>query len=186
MIKKAACTIDAKVDVISRSPCSVCLRSVAVTSAGLIRQHGPVQAHCSGSHQPSASSFLILPPFAPPITLRVEVPSPAPSATTQAALPAAAFSRPTVKILRRILKASRLLAGRKLTSLLEAVVFGNDHTLWKRLFHFSSHCLKLPQRSAQGTSLATLVNRQIRQRQICQISKPALVPREATTCEGLD
>ena len=179
------CTIGAKVDVISRSPCSVCLRSVAVTSAGLIRQHGPVQARCSGSHQPSASSSLILPPFVPPIALTVEVPSPAPSAT-QAALPAAAFSRPTAKILRRIHKASRLLAGRKLTSLLEVVVFGNDHTSWKRLFHFSSHCLTLPQRSTQGTSLAMLINRQIRQRQICQMSKPALIPREATTCEGLD
>jgi len=43
-------------------------------------------------------------------------------------LPSASFSRPTVQILRRIPKASRLLAGRKLSTILEAVVSRNDHT----------------------------------------------------------
>ena len=51
--------------------------------------------------------------------------------------------------------------GRKINSILEAGVSRNDHNSWEHLFHFTSHCLRLPQRGAQGPSLATLVNRQI-------------------------
>ena len=80
--------------------------------------------------------------------------------TTQATPTVATFSRPTAKILRRILRASRLPAGKKLATILESVVTRNDHP-WECLFYFSSRCLRLPQRGAQGGSLATLVNRQI-------------------------
>ena len=38
----------------SSGPCSVCHRSMAVTSTGLVRQHGPVSSRCPESRQPPA------------------------------------------------------------------------------------------------------------------------------------
>ena len=35
--------------------CPVCCRTIAVTAAGLLRQHGPVSARCPGSRQPPAA-----------------------------------------------------------------------------------------------------------------------------------
>ena len=35
--------------------CPVCRRTIAVTAAGLLRQHGPVSARCPGSRQPPAA-----------------------------------------------------------------------------------------------------------------------------------
>ena len=37
-----------------RVVCSVCLRSISVTSAGLVRAHGPLSHRCPGSNEPPA------------------------------------------------------------------------------------------------------------------------------------
>ena len=63
-----------------------------------------------------------------------------------------------MKILKRIPKASRSYAGRKLATILDVVVQKNDHASWDRLFRFSSRCLRAPRR---GCSLATVVNKQL-------------------------
>ena len=66
--------------------------------------------------------------------------------------------RASVKILK---KASRSSAGRKLATILEAIVSKNDHASWDRLFRFSSRCLRAPKRGGRRCSLATVVNRQL-------------------------
>ena len=50
-----------------QSSCPVCLRSIAVTNAGLIRQHGPVASRYPGSRRPpsllvSAPTAVLQPP----------------------------------------------------------------------------------------------------------------------------
>ena len=60
-------------------------------------------------------------------------------------------------------KGSRDLAARKLASIVENVVTGNDPLTWQRLLLFTSRCLKLPQHGGKRWKLATAVNRQIRE-----------------------
>ena len=146
---------------ISRSSYAVCLLSIALTLAGLIRQHGPIRVHCPESRQLLVSPASNPPSSTVPIIPGLEVPSPAPPMATQATSLAVFLSRPTTKILRRTPKASRLPVGRKLANIFKSVVSRNEYTSWERLFHFSSRCLRLPQRGVQGGSLASLVNRQI-------------------------
>ena len=71
-----------------------------------------------------------------------------------------------VKLLRRIPRASRELAGLRLASILESVVERNDVDSWRRLFHFGTRCFRAPQVSIVGRkkrSLASVVNKQIRE-----------------------
>ena len=107
--------------------CSICLHSIVVTAAGLIRLHGPVAAHCSGSCRP-------------PICLRGIVPQPAAllhgSAaprgldTRDAEAPPLLLShpcppRPLVKILKCLPKALRAPSGKKFAAILDMVVSKN-------------------------------------------------------------
>ena len=143
---------------LSLSPtCSICFRPMTITAAGLVRQHGPLRARCPGSHQPPANSTQ--PPQA--VLSRSGRPLVAPLTGSATFQPTCLPPRATVKILKRIPKASRLSAGRKLATILEAVVGKNDHASWDRLFRFSSRCLRAPKRGGQRRSLATVVNRQL-------------------------
>ena len=69
--------------------------------------------------------------------------------------------RATVRILKSIPKASRSQAGRKMATILEAIVRKNDHASWDSFFRFSSRCLRAPKRGSRRYSLATVVNRQL-------------------------
>ena len=137
--------------------CSVCFRPFAVTAAGMIRIHGPVRARCPGSRRPPVSGGVGNeeagdPPRAP--TSDIVLTS---STTAAAGLP----PRSTEKILKRIPKASRLQAGRKMATILEDIVWRNDHAAWDRLARFPSRCLRAPKRGGRRCSLASKVNRQL-------------------------
>ena len=66
------------------------------------------------------------------------------------------------KILRRIPRASREQAARRLSSLLDAVVSHNTYDCWLDLFCYAQSCLKVPRRGKKRLSLASMVNNQIR------------------------
>ena len=152
----------------SAPSCPVCRRTIAVTAAGLLRQHGPVSARCPGSRQPPAA----------PIDVSSQPATDSPpsySASSgheanfddEAATPHTPYSLPLPpKALGRILKclpmASRDLAGKKFAAILDAVVSRNDHASWDRLLRFSSRCLRHPGRGGRRWSLATAVKTQLR------------------------
>ena len=69
--------------------------------------------------------------------------------------------RRSVRILKRIPRASRHLAASKLACILDEVSVKNDFTSWARLFQFSHRCFAIPTRGSRRRSLATLVNRQL-------------------------
>ena len=149
---------------IPQSSCPVCLRSIAVTNAGLIRQYGPVASRCPGSRRPPS--------------LLASVPTAVPQAPHQQPLAAESqdgrLSLSPVPVLpprlsrqaiKRLPKASRECAARKFAAILGAVVDKNDHTSWVRLLRFSSRCLRHPERGGgrQSRSLASVVNRQLKE-----------------------
>ena len=72
-------------------------------------------------------------------------------------------SVPPVRILKRILIASREQAGTKLAAILGCVVGNNNLGAWERLFHFSARCLRVPTRCGCNWSLATMINKQLRE-----------------------
>ena len=74
--------------------------------------------------------------------------------------------RRSVRILKRILRASRHLAASKLACILDEVSVKNDFTSWARLFQFSHRCFAIPTRGSRRRSLATLVNRQLQDKSI--------------------
>ena len=143
--------------------CSVCLRTIAITAGGLIRQHGPVSSRCPGSRRPPVSPFPAVPqPLQRPSTaLRDQEPEEAedPSSSPSFPLPHCSVG----KILKRLPKASRGEAGKKFATILDAVVSKNDHASWVRLLYFSTRCLGRPDRGGRRRSLATAVNRQLRE-----------------------
>ena len=78
-----------------RAPCSVCHREMPVTRLGMIRTHGPVTKRCPGSSNP---------------------PLQAPGSSETIANSAIKPNPPNVKILKRIPRAARDLAARRLVS----------------------------------------------------------------------
>ena len=140
----------------SPSSCSVCHRQIAVTAAGLIRQHGPVSARCLGSRQPPATQALH--------SAARDLPTDSDDdESVSTALPVGSClpSRPSVKILKCIPKASRVSAGKRMAAILKDVVGKNDHASWVRLLRFSARCLRHPGRGGRNWSLASSVNRQL-------------------------
>ena len=140
--------------------CPVCLRSIAVTNAGLIRQHGPVASRCPGSRRPP--TFLASAPTAVPRPPHQRSPvtegqDERPTLSPDSVLP----PRLSGKAIKCLPKASRECAASKFAAILGAVVDRNDHTSWTRLLRFSSRCLRHPERGGGRQSLATAVNRQI-------------------------
>lgn len=93
---------------------------------------------------------------------------------TGSALPLAkTFVRPKTKILKRIPRASRGSAAKKLGGLLDAVVNNNNLVSWSRLLYFAQCCLKIPTRRRGSDSLASRVNNQIRS---ASLSPPSPTP----------
>ena len=173
---------------LSPSPtCSVCFRPMTATAAGLIRQHGPLRARCPGSRQPPANRVSTQLPSTAPRCQGAGDSSISPSETPVPS-PTGLPPRASVKILKRIPKASRSSAGRKLASILEAVVGKNDHASWDRLFRFSSRCLRAPKRGGQRRSLATVVNRQLEEETDSPDStvRPCTKQRQASTRDPIE
>ena len=62
--------------------CAVCLRSLSITSCGLIRAHGPTSARCPGSGKPPRLS-----PAGVPLPIDAPLPSPRGPPTPPSSLP---------------------------------------------------------------------------------------------------
>ena len=69
----------------------------------------------------------------------------------------------STRILKRIPRGSRISVASKLASILAAVVEKNDDASWDRLFRFCSRCLRNPGRGGHRRSLATEVNKLLRE-----------------------
>ena len=155
--------------------CAVCRRPISLTAAGLVRLHGPVASRCPGSRCPPTLSQV--PPRIPPSSSARSpglqgVDSSQPS--TQPPQPPLEAPPPlpprcSVKIIKRIPRASRGLAGAKLASILERVVRDNDHASWDHLLRFGSRCLRVPARGGHRRSLVAAINRQLgdEQEEVC-------------------
>ena len=141
--------------VANRGQCAICCRIMPLTRAGLVRVHGPVRNHYCGSHNlpliPNLGQGAVSlgigasPPSSPP---RREVPNP---------------TRFTVKILKRIPRASRDHAARKLATILDQVVLNNNTASWNCLFSFAPCCLRMPRRGGHCRSLASHVNAMLKE-----------------------
>ena len=117
----------------SRAQCPICLCTMPLTKAGLIRVHGPVEDRCPGSRNPPSSL---------PQKERTPVQDFRPR-------------RPLVNTLKRIPQASRGLAARKLATILDLVSTDNSAASWDRLFQFAPRCLRVPKRGGHRRSLAS-------------------------------
>ena len=143
-----------------RAPCSVCLRQMPLKKDGAVRVHGPVRCRCLGSGKPPSSVAPRPPvPVSPPTHPTLPA-GPRPLSSTATA-DRNVFLPPRVKILKRVPKASRDQAARKLATVLNEVTSKNDVSAWICLLHFASHCFRAPRRGGQRWSLARHVNRQI-------------------------
>ena len=140
-----------------RVECPVCHRFFAVTSAGLIRLHGPVAKRCLGFHL-APSQSLTHPPPAPSSSAsdqsmglghdRSQSP---PQVNTSSSADSLIYKNihPRVPIIKRIPRASRYLATQKFCSLLEGVVKENFLPSWERLLSFTSRSLFTPRRGGK-------------------------------------
>ena len=123
---------------------AVCRRNISVTASGVVRTHGLVSSRCPGSRQLPAVAILTAPP---PPPQRGSDGNPAPPPPTETLPP-----KCTVRIIKRIPKASREAAGRRLASIIDSVVTVNDHASWDCLLRFSQRCLRLPSRGGRHKS----------------------------------
>ena len=163
-------------------PCAVCCRLI---SAGLIRQHGSLRSCCPGSHQqpgsgPSVSAPLSQQPHCPGGMHACSRPPHCLSTDTrQRPLPL----KCSVKILKRIPRASREQAAAKLAKILDAVVSKDghdDHDSWDRLLQFSARCFHVPARRAKCCSLPSMVNGQLRE----EVDPPVLRQTARSKCQS--
>ena len=165
----------------SRAACPVCCRFMPVTKARLLRVHGPLSNRCKGSGMSPSLSPSTHPPH--PLSLPSSTATP-PSLST-AATPSIAEGIPdmrageastslllpsdlrnSVRVLKRIPRASRHLAASKLASNLDGVTELNDSASWSRLLQFSHRCFAVPKRGGHRRSLAARVNRQLQEEAI--------------------
>ena len=148
-----------------RALCGVCSREVAVTSAGLVRVHGPLSNRCSGSRQaaqrpspqPQPSEQDVVSPLSPSDSLQ---PPDLSARPPDLADTIAVLGQPC-QTLRRIPKGSRDAVAAKLSTILENVTSSNSIEAWERLLLFPRRCLYTPSRGGQRWSLASLVNKQV-------------------------
>ena len=138
----------------SRALCPMCHRSMPVTRAGQMRVHGPLSNRCGGSGMSPSST-------APANRESSSVVQDGPPSQTPTS-PDLHLRPSSVRIVKRIPRASRHLAATKLAGILGEVTDKNDISSWTRLSTFSSRCLALPKRGGQRRSLATAVNAQLR------------------------
>ena len=136
-----------------RARCAVCRRSLCVNKAGLIHPHGPINNRCLGSSKPPADCIS-------ETVLSSALPAPPDVAASPGS---SSWVRSTNKILKRIPRASRPFAASRLASILDGICTRNDSKAWDRLFCFPSRCLRAPKRGGHRRSLASEVNRQLRE-----------------------
>ena len=114
---------------------------------------------------------------------------PSPAQQEPAVVAPLCFIRLWNKLLKRIPCASRELAAKSLTSVLDTVVNNNDHESWSCVFFFSQHCFKCPRRRKKRISLASVVNSQIRDEAVnillrsITITPPAPITTTKTKCK---
>ena len=144
--------------------CSLCLRCMSLTSAGVMRVHGPMGRRCPGSGKPPRgfSGQRTSVPSGEAVQHQGVTPSSQPSVVSLSqGEPAVVQHLPIVRVLRRIPKAAREQCSSKLTSILEEVVRSNDVCSWNRLFQFATSCLRLPHRGNPHQSLASKIKDQL-------------------------
>ena len=144
---------------LSRAICSVCGRSMPVTKAGLLRVHGPLGNRCTGSGMLIVSPSSSITATSAPVS----VGSTTSTGVTSDVTTVNSFRPTSVRIVKRIPRASRHLAATKLASILMDVTTENDVESWIRLFNFSSRCLAVPRRGGHRRSLASLINAQLQE-----------------------
>ena len=135
-------------------PMYMCHRSMPVTRAGQMRVHGPLSNRCGGCGMFPSST-------APATRESSSVVQDGPPSQTPPS-PELHLRPSSVRIVKRIPRASRHLAAIKLAGILDEVTDKNDITSWTRLSTFSSRCLAVPKRGGRRRSLATAVNAQLR------------------------
>ena len=74
-----------------------------------------------------------------------------------------ALSGGAFKTLKRIPRASRALAARKLASIFDGITAKNEEESWVRLFSFPFRCFRTPRRGGHRRSLASEINQQLRE-----------------------
>ena len=141
----------------SSPACAVCRRTIAVTAVGVVRVHGPVTMRCPGSHRPPTTSEAIA---SSSVSRGLQRDDP----VTHPSQPLSVSSFPlpprcVFRVIKRIPRASRSLAGSNLASILDAVTRENDHASWNRLLRFCSWCFKVPSRGGHRRSLVAAIAR---------------------------
>ena len=143
----------------SRASCPVCSRSMPLTKTGALRVHGPLSNRCAGSGMLLTSQG--------PQYLRSAVGNGGASGDLSSQSPSELLLSPnirqSVRVLKRIPRASRHLAATKLSNVLDDVSEKNDTASWARLLKFSQRCFAAPRRGGQRRSLASVVNRQLQE-----------------------
>ena len=138
----------------SHAPCPVCSRSMPVTKKGVLRVHGPISNRCKGSGTPPLSCQSAFPsPTQLPTSSSLVSPNSIPPLSSLA----------SSRILKRIPRGSRIQVASKLASVVLAVVEQNNDASWDRLFRFCSRCLRSSGRGGHRRSLATEVNKLLRE-----------------------
>ena len=117
-----------------RARCAVCLRPMPLRGDGAIHVHGPVGHRCVGSGKPPSSAGL---DNAAACHSSLQGPTPATLASGTVG-----FIRLQVPILKRLPRASRDLAARKLATILDRVTAVNDITTWMRLLNLPNRCFR--------------------------------------------
>ena len=143
----------------SSAACAVCRRTISVTAAGVVRVHGPVTLRCPGSRRlPTTTEALASSSVSRGLQHDEPVTHPSqPLLDASFPLP----PRCEFRVIKRIPRASRALAGSKLASILDAVTRENDHASWNRLLRFCSRCFKVPSRGGHRRSLVAAIARQL-------------------------
>ena len=143
----------------SRASCPVCSRSMPLTKTGALRVHGPLSNRCAGSGMLLSSQG--------PQYLRSALGNGGASGDLSSQSPSELLLSPnirqSVRVLKRIPRASRHLAATKLSNVLDDVSEKNDTASWARLLKFSQRCFAAPRRGGQRRSLASVVNRQLQE-----------------------
>ena len=121
--------------------CPCCLRTLSLTTAGVLHKHGP---HCPGAGQPPCSTTVITQQQKQPGLLSAEV-SQIPTIHDETASLSTSVLSSRAKLLKYIPKASRMLAADKLSNTLQSVIDKpDDIKTWKQLLRFGNCCLKVP------------------------------------------
>ena len=145
-----------------------------MTSAGLVRAHGPLSNRCPGSNEPPARTQRADVQLSPQRADDVQLSPPeAPVSSPAGSESSTNFSFRPGKILKRVPRASREQCLTKLSNLLESVVANNNLASWERLMRFPTRCLRVPSRCGRRWSLATMVNKQLSKEE-----DPAPTPRK--------